>query len=113
MTPVIIIAIATAIVGASIATIFYTTRLDKITREEADHLVKRVAIETEIDMLNERITIIHGPITNLEKRVEPIGFQEVITKHADQIAAICCREYSKLFEDGHDERGDADNKGND
>lgn len=113
MTPVIIIAIATAIVGASIATIFYTTRLDKMTREEADHLVKRVAIETEIDMLNERITIIHGRITNLEKRVEPIGFQEVITKHADQIAAICCREYSKLFEDGHDERGDADNKGND
>ena len=105
MTPVIIIAIATAIVGASIATIFYTTRLDKMTREEADHLVKRVAIETEIDMLNERITIIHS--------VEPIGFQEVITKHADQIAAICCREYSKLFEDGHDERGDADNKGND
>ena len=37
MTPVIIIAIATAIVGASIATIFYTTRLDKMTREEADH----------------------------------------------------------------------------
>lgn len=112
MTPVIIIVVAAAIIGASIATIFYTTRLDKMTKEEADHLVKRAAIETEIDILNEQIKIIHGRISNLEKRVEPIGFQEVITKHADQIAVICCREYSKLFKNGHDERGDADNKGN-
>lgn len=77
MTPVIIIAIATAIVGASIATIFYTTRLDKMTREEADHLVKRVAIETEIDMLNERITIIHGRITNLENASSRSGFKRL------------------------------------
>uniref|UniRef100_UPI003FD801EB hypothetical protein n=1 Tax=Alistipes putredinis TaxID=28117 RepID=UPI003FD801EB len=113
MTPVIIIAVAAAIIGASIATIFYTTRLDKMTKDDADRLVNRVAIESEIDMLNERITIIHGRIANLEKRVEPIGFQEVITKHADQIAVICCREYSKLFKNGHDERSDADNNGND
>ena len=68
MTPVIIIAIATAIVGASIATIFYTTRLDKMTREEADHLVKRVAIETEIDMLNERITAALPTLKNASSR---------------------------------------------
>lgn len=77
MTPVIIIAIATAIVGASIATIFYTTRLDKMTREEADHLVKRVAIETEIDMLNERIRSYTAALPTLKNASSRSGFKRL------------------------------------
>lgn len=108
---VIIISICAAVVAASIATIMYAYRLDAITEKDAEELVSRVSTEAEIDILHQKITVIHGRMTNLEKRIEPIGFQEVLTKHADEIAVICCREYSKLFQDGHNERRDADNNG--
>lgn len=111
LNTVIIIAIGTVSVCANIASAFYIYRQNKTTEADVEGLIKRTAVEADIDILYNRITNLHGRIANLEKRIEPIGFQEVLTKHADEIAIICCREYGKLFKNSHDERGNTDNNG--
>lgn len=114
-TLIIALAIVSALVGAAITLIciypYNTSGIDEKIIDEIIEKVDRQVIETDIDILYEKINVIHGRIANLEKRIEPIGFQEVLTKHIDAIATICGQEFSKLFQDSHNERNDTNNNG--